>query len=447
MQVEAQPTSIVPPGEDAPSTEPVRWRLATRIAFRFAFVYFLLFTLYIPVHFFHIWPIPQLFEKYSSLWRIIVSWAGRHLLHIPASVPVVTVMPSASTDTTYHYVAVLCYLIFAAVATMVWSVLDRKRLNYEQLNNWFRLYLRFAAGSVMIHYGAAKVFPWQFGRPTLATLLEPFGNSSPMHLLWTFMGASPAYTVFGGLAEVLGGALLIIPRTETLGALVCIGAMSNVLMLNMGYDVMVKLLSLHLLLIAMVLVVPDLKRLANFFVFNRRVEPAKAHWLFRSKRINQIAIVAQIALSIVLVAFYLNLHEHNFRRAFQHRSIALYGAWSVEDFTVDGQVRPPLLTDPMRWQRIIVESTNAVTVQSMTDSKQFFDLHVDAGSKSFSIRSPDNWMSRADFTYENRQPDVLTLKGAMNGHQIEATLRRLDESHFILVNRGLHWINEYPFDQ
>ncbi len=447
MQAEAQPTPTVSPEGDVPSTEPVRWRLATRIAFRFAFVYFLLYTLYIPVHFFHIWPIPQLFEKYTSLWRMVISWGGRHLLHIPASIPVVTVMPSASTDTTYHYVAVLCYLVFAAVAAALWSVLDRKRPNYEWLNNWFRFYLRFAAGSVMIHYGAAKVFPWQFGRPTLTTLLEPFGNSSPMHLLWTFMGASPAYTVFGGLAEVLGGALLIIPSTETLGALVCIGAMSNVLMLNMGYDVMVKLLSLHLLLIAIVLVIPDLKRLANFFVFNRRVEPAKGRWLFHNNRINQIAIVSQVVLSLVLVGFYLNLHEHNFRRVVQHRSIPLYGAWSVEDFAVDGQARPPLLTDPLRWQRIIIESANAVTVQSMSDSKQSFDLHVDAGSKSLSISSPDNWRSRADFAYDNSQPNVLTLKGLMNGHQIDATLRRLDESHFILVNRGLHWINEYPFDQ
>jgi hypothetical protein len=56
-------------------------------------------------------------------------------------------------------------------------------------------------------------------------------------------------------------------------------------------------------------------------------------------------------------------------------------------------------------------------------------------------------MSRADFTYDNPQPDVLILKGKMGGHQTEVTFRRLDESHFVLVNRGLHWINEYPFDQ
>ena len=42
-------------------------------------------------------------------------------------------------------------------------------------------------------------------------------------------------------------------------------------------------------------------------------------------------------------------------------------------------------------------------------------------------------------------PDQLTLDGSMGGHPIHAELKRVDLRKFTLVNRGFHWINEYPF--
>ena len=54
-------------------------------------------------------------------------------------------------------------------------------------------------------YGFAKVIPSQFTTPGLGRLLTPYGDSSPMGLVWTFMGFSPVFTIFTGAAEALGG--------------------------------------------------------------------------------------------------------------------------------------------------------------------------------------------------------------------------------------------------
>ena len=40
-----------------------------------------------------------------------------------------------SKDTTASYVQLLCYLVTAALVTVVWSVVDHRRPNYERLNN------------------------------------------------------------------------------------------------------------------------------------------------------------------------------------------------------------------------------------------------------------------------------------------------------------------------
>ena len=74
-----------------------------------------------------------------------------------------------------------------------------------------------------------------------------------MGVLWSSIGSSPAYESFAGCAELLGGILLIVPRTTTLGALVCLADMTQVFMLNMTYDVPVKLLSFHLILLSLFL--------------------------------------------------------------------------------------------------------------------------------------------------------------------------------------------------
>jgi hypothetical protein len=53
-------------------------------------------------------------------------------------------------------------------------------------------------------------------------------------------GASPAYEIFIGSAELLAGLLLVIPATAMLGALIWLIDMAEVFALNMTYDVPVK---------------------------------------------------------------------------------------------------------------------------------------------------------------------------------------------------------------
>ena len=53
-------------------------------------------------------------------------------------------------------------------------------------------------------------------------------------------------------------------RTALFGALICLADTVQVSMLNMTYDVPVKMLSFHLVLMALFLLAPDLPRLANW---------------------------------------------------------------------------------------------------------------------------------------------------------------------------------------
>src|SRR6185295_3914366 len=132
----------------------------------------------------------------------------------------------------YDWVQAFCLLVTAIAGTLLWSILDRRRPRYDRAYRWFRVFLRFALGSTMIGYGFAKAFPLQMPAPFLTRLLEPYGNFSPMGVLWYSIGASFPYERFTGIVEVVGGSLLFVPRTQLAGVLILIAATFQVFMLN-----------------------------------------------------------------------------------------------------------------------------------------------------------------------------------------------------------------------
>ena len=419
------------------------WNLAKRIAFRFAFAYFILYIIPFPVEFLPF--TDSLTQKYTDFWQAVVPWIGRHILHLGYEI---TVFQNGSGDTTYNYVQVLCFLMMAAAAAMIWSALDRRRLSYERLHQWLRLYVRFSLAGAMIAYGAIKIIPLQMPAPYLTRLIEPYGDSSPMGLLWTFIGASKGFEIFTGCAEMLGGVLLIFPRTTTLGALVCLADTTQIFILNMCYDVPVKLYSFHLLIMSGFLIAPVLRRLASLFLFNRGVEAVRLPQLFHRRWLNGGALALQVLFGLYLIgsSFYGGYQRYKVHGEHAPKP-PLYGIWSVDEFSVDGQARPPLLTDSTRWQRAIFQSPGSLTIQPMSGPNQGFRLDLNMENKTLSLGKRDDPDWKADFTFDESEPGSITLEGELEGHRTYAKLIRVDESKFLLKSRGFHWVQEYPFNR
>jgi uncharacterized membrane protein YphA (DoxX/SURF4 family) len=414
-----------------------QWSLARRIAFRFCSIYFALFCVATQI-------IGGLFptamvdiDGAGVLWpmRPITFWTAEHIFH--AKLPLVYT-DSGSGDKTFDWVLAFCLLVFAALAAGVWSVLDRKRENYVTLHKWFRVFIRFALAGQMFVYGMDKVIPLQMPFPYLTRLLEPFRDFSPMGVLWASIGASPAYESFAGSAEMLGGILLIFPRTTTLGALVCLADLTQVFMLNMTYDTPVKLFSFHLLLMAVFLLAPEFPRLADFFFRNRAAAPSTQPQLFQTRRANRIALIGMNAYSGVGA-------WHTFGGG--HPKSALYGIWDVDELSIDGKIRSPLLIDYGRWRRAIFEFPDRMAFQRMDDSFARYGASINTNDKTMALTKGGDKNWKANFTFQRAAEDQLILDGNMDSHKVHMQLHLVDRSKFLLVSRGFHWVEEYPFNR
>jgi hypothetical protein len=410
---------------------PFEWRLATKVAFRYAFVYFGLYVICTQMisglvrspH----WSAPNL--STVPPMSTLVMWVIRHVFHDNRALAMV----GGSGDKLFDWVLALCLLLIAAVFTCVWSAVDRRRANYARLHRWFRVFLRFALGSTLISYGAAKVIPLQMPAPFLTRLLEPYGNFSPMGALWYSIGASRPYEMFTGAVELLCGIFLFIPRTQLLGASLALAATVQVFVLNMTYDVPVKLFSFHLVLMSLTLLAPDVRRICQA-VFYHQVK-----W---------IAVAAQVVFGAYLVGLALHDSAVGWRSPFGGGAPRppLYGIWEIDKMTIAGAERPPLLTDSNRWRRMVIQRPAEVTFWRMDDTGDTQTAKVDIGARTITI-TRTNSSAPSRFTFEQPDAEHLVLDGEFEGRAIHMETHLFDRQRFLLVNRGFHWIQELPFNK
>ena len=417
------------------------WSTVGKWLFRFSCVYWLLYNFPFPLTEL---PLAQpLLGLYDDAWNTIVVWIG----HVVFGQNI-TIRPAGSGDTTWNYVQLFCFALLSLLATMVWSFVDRRRPHYAKLWQWLQVYLRFVLAAALIAYGAVKVIKAQFPDLTIDALAQPLGDSSPMGLLWKFMGASWLFNVFTGAAEMLAGLLLTMRRTTLLGALLSIAALSNVVILNLSYDVPVKLYSMHLLAMAVFVVLPDARRLVNLFWFNRPVAAALPSPLFATAKRNRTASLVAATLVIAVTGW--NLFEAWQDRQEIHAPAArspLYGLWNVEELEVNGQVRPPLLTEESRWRRLVFDRPDWLVIQLTSDARERYQLELEADTNRLRLRKRSDPQWRAELGYEQHSEEQLVLTGSFGAETIRARLRRMPTTQFPLISRGFHWINEFPYNR
>jgi hypothetical protein len=429
----------------ADAVSPPRWSLATRVAFRFCFLYFGLyvFTTQMLEGF---WILPKLAapDMGATGWmKGLVTWTATHVFHVQYQY---VTGSTGSGDKTIDWIHAFVVLVFAAAGALVWSILDRRRPAYVGLHKWFHVFLRLAAATTMVGYGMIKAIPLQMGAPTLTRLLEPYGNFSAMGVLWASIGASFAYERFAGCMELTAAALLFFPRLSMLGAMVLVVDSVQIFALNMTYDVPVKLFSFHLILIGLVLLAPEMRRLTSVLLLNRAAPSSSMVPLARRPWVRRSLVAAQILFG----AFSFGSAWLGNRDAWHTVGAGaprppLYGIWTIERMTVNGVERAPLVTDWGRYRRVIFQNKATVIFWRMDDTSVGYSATIDTARKTIALTA--NKQSLGTLAYEQPTPDTLILDGALAGQTLRFETRLFDRSRFLLVSRGFHWIQEAPFNR
>jgi hypothetical protein len=434
------------PGSDEPlspaTATPVlsSWSTTKLIGFRFAFVYLLLYCLprclqLVP---FGDW----LAERVGSLVQVPVVWFADSALGIT-----ITSFPAGSGDTTYNYVHVLLLAIVATIATAIWTVIAGHR-HPPLLPDRLRIYLRFFLGATLVGYGSIKVLKSQFPPLQLEYITEPIASLSPMGLLWTFMGHSTAYCAFTGAVEIIGGLLLFWRRTTTLGALIVASAMTNVLALNLSYDVCVKLLSFHLIIIALVVLGPDAGRLADVLIRQRPTTPAVGQSPFRWRCLERARTpIKTLVIIVVLGMKAYGAHTMWATWGNGREPVAARGYYEVHTFLRGGVVQRRDLDDVGQWRSFAISPYGNAFIRTMRGRPRWYQMSRLPLANIMLLVQTRGGASYGWLLSRREGSHGFVVRGLHDGVPIEARMRRVDETDTELMGRGFHWINEVPHNR
>ena len=426
------------------TTATAGWPLYKKLLFRFFFTYFLLYIFFNPNG---VLPhIDDLYGIYIGPFHGMVVWIGKHILHL--SQPI-TVFTNGSGDTTYDNIILMLIALLSIVSTLVWSVIDRQRQGYNKLFYWLTVVLRYYVAITMMSYGFFKVIKLQFPFPSFGSLMEPYGNSSPMGLAWNFMGYSTGYNYFTGIAELSCGFLLLFRKTTSLGAVMTLIVAGNIMAINYCFDVPVKLLSTTLVMMALFLILKDIRRFSNFFFFNKPAGPSDiTPHRFKRKWKN----ITLVTIKYVLIAYTVVFDLYGVVQAEKQYGAKapkppLYGLYEVKAFIVNKDTLKPLTTDTVRWNKLAISYTGNAMIKFMSDSTSYFAFNVDTVKKKIVMNKYSDTIHKWLFTYTMPKKDSLIIKGVYKKDSIKVGFHRFDANKFLLVRRGFHWINEYPYNR
>jgi len=434
----------------AAADTPPAWAGWERGLFRFFFVYLMLQIT--PWSWFSAIPgVPWLLGLSGKLVDWAVYGSNAHLFHVRETL----VRQNGSGDTSYAWTELWLYLSVAAVAALVWSVLDRRRREYDRLAWWLRQTVRYYIAGAALSYSIIKIFALQMGFPTISQLATPLGDLLPMRFSWLFIGYSEPYQIFSGVMETVAGLLLLFRPTITAGLFAATGAFLNVVMINLSYDVPVKLFASHLLFSCIFLLTLDAKRLLSFLVLNRPTPPTTAWDLPFTQRWQRWGAVA-MKVFFVYQLLWLPLQRgwNSYQAA--HAPIPpgpfTPGVYDVRRFLVNGVEVPATSGDTLRWKDVIIDSRGAGSVNTSDQlfwqryRRGYFRYRPDTTTAMAAV-----WKTSAIprdstflFTMHYEVPDTsrILLATVIRGDSIHVELVRVPR-HFQLAERQFHWLSEY----
>ncbi|NQZ76272.1 MAG: hypothetical protein HRT61_09190, partial [Ekhidna sp.] len=243
------------------------WSPYRRISFRFFFIYFFLTTT--------IWSWFGTFSWFSFLSDFDTSFTEAYTHFFNSYIYQVKeelVPTRGSGDTSMGWATLYAQFFLSAIGAAIWSAIDRKREHYQITSLIIRNVIRHYVILIACVYGIIKLFGLQMPSPSNSYYATDLGHFSGMRFSWNFIGYSKGYEFFSGLMEVLVAVFLLYRRTILLDSLLGIGVFANVFLLNVSYDIPVKIFSFQLLFACIYLSYPSLKRILNFFVLNKPVE-------------------------------------------------------------------------------------------------------------------------------------------------------------------------------
>jgi hypothetical protein len=339
-------------------------------------------------------------------------------------------------------------LFISVLITFVWTIADRKRTEYKTAEYWLRTSIRYFIAYFALYYGIIKLFALQMPSPSPGQLSTTLGDLSPTRLAWMFIGASTSYQIFSGIIETAAGLFLMYRRTVTSGSVLSVAVFGNVVALNFAYDIPVKLMSAHFLLMSAYLLSFEGKRVLDF-ILNKPTTPANLYEVKFEGRSKYARIIAKLAFVYVGIIATVMLSVRFYKS--QHLQVNTgpikQGYYDVKAFSLLGD---SLINDSLKWHDMVLYGVTgsiktADTIFGQRYKRAYFSYEVDTIRQQLKMkRRYDDTTYIASLSYKVMGRETLRLSGKFRDHTLIVIFRKRKEPYRLVRPNQFHWLQEEP---
>jgi len=322
-------------------------------------------------------------------------------------------------------------LVFALVGALIWTAIDRKSKSYHILYYWIRVVVRYRAGIGIIGFGFTKLFPTQMPYPSLGLLNSNFGDFTTQKIYWLSVGVVPWYQVFGGVVEIVAGAMLFFRKTSTFGAILLAAALGDITFVNYAYDGGVHVYAFYFVLLGLFIAADDFPKLYNLLILERYTVPFRVYpdfkkpWL-RYTRITLKVLTFVIFFGVLTYTEIINFKYDPYKQPATAGVKILRGNYRVSEFKINGVVIPFNPLDSTRWQEATFENWTTLTFKinrpviidpsngggsPMRDIQRTFEISGVAGGR----RAFHYYADTVDKVLYLQDKNVMALRGGRKG--------------------------------
>ncbi len=345
----ANPLHRDTPGNATREAAP-EWPSWQRVLFRIAFVFFTLLIVPLnPDYYKNLFSVSTVFDFFFALMGYrpnfvsIASDSGRWGLASYATLGVAA--------------------LAAVAAGLLWTFLARnsRRKEYNELNYWLSLVVRYRIAVGIIAFGYIKLYPVQMPYPGLGTLHTNFGDFAAFKLYWHSVGVVLWYEVFLGFVEVLAGTLMLFRSTFIWGAVINAGVLYNIAHANHAYDGGVHVYSALFVVFSAYLLAQYIPSVWKLIVKEQDVQPPRYFPVYHARWKRNLATGVKYSLIFIFVVYYgyLRYDLHYVQKETKEPKTPglanTAGYYHVSEFRLNDEVLPYSPLDSVRWHDVIFE--------------------------------------------------------------------------------------------
>jgi hypothetical protein len=329
---------------------PLVWKSYQKIAFRIAFIFFILMT------------IPENPGWYTQWFRF--DWTS---LHYRDLYDIARYQPSFIRGAGFYGYAEWLVLLGVSIAGgLIWTVLDKKRAEYNVLYYWLSVIVRYRAAIGIIGFAFTKVLPVQMPYPSTGILNTNFGDLTAQKIYWLSISIVPWYQVFAGVVELSAGVLLFFRKTAVLGAIILFGALGDIVYVNFAYDGGVHVYSSYFVLFAAFIIAKEIPKIYNLFILERYTVPVNFDLEFKERwlKTTRLLLKTGVIFLFLFVFFYIQLNNFlydPYKQPAAKGVASLRGYYQVAEFKLNNQIIPYAPQDSLAWQDVTFENWTTLT--------------------------------------------------------------------------------------